>query len=142
METILTTIGHLALAGLLGAMVFFPSVVAPTVFRTLPEDHAGRFLRGLFPGYYAFLIAASTIGAAALWQQTWISAGLAAVAVSTLAVRQVLMPRINGWRDAHLAGDEAAGRAFALGHRASVLINVAQLVFVAAAAVDRFSLSV
>ncbi len=139
MDMILTTIGHLAIAALFGAMAFFPSVVAPTVFRTLPEDQAGRFLRGLFPGYYAFLIATSAIGAATLWKLSWIAPGLAAVAASTLAVRQLLVPRINAWRDAHLAGDEAAGRAFALGHRVSVLVNLVQLVFVVAAAVALFS---
>ena len=40
---------HAALAGLLGArlgsMLFFAAIVAPTVFRALPGDAAGPFLR-------------------------------------------------------------------------------------------------
>ncbi|MEM8985928.1 MAG: DUF4149 domain-containing protein [Pseudomonadota bacterium] len=93
------TIATFALAALFGAMVFFPSVVAPMVFRTLDEASAGRFLRALFPGYYAFIIVASTIAAAALYDKTALSAAMGLVALSTLAVRQALVPRINAWRD-------------------------------------------
>ena len=48
---------------LLGAMLFFPSVVAPVVFTSLPEAQAGAFLRSMFPRYYAFMIALSLIAA-------------------------------------------------------------------------------
>ena len=48
---------------LLGAMLFFPSVVAPVVFTSLPEAQAGAFLRSMFPRYYAFMIALSLISA-------------------------------------------------------------------------------
>ena len=34
---------------LLGGMLFFPSVVAPVVFASLPEAQAGAFLRAMFP---------------------------------------------------------------------------------------------
>ncbi|MEE3110181.1 MAG: DUF4149 domain-containing protein, partial [Pseudomonadota bacterium] len=36
----------------LGGLLFFPAVVAPTVFKSLPEAEAGHFLRALFPRYY------------------------------------------------------------------------------------------
>ncbi|MEC7611573.1 MAG: hypothetical protein VX814_07270, partial [Pseudomonadota bacterium] len=50
------------------------------------------------------------------------------VGVSTLWVRQWLMPRINTARDAQLAGDTEAGRRFDRDHKLSVGINMVQLV--------------
>lgn len=116
---------------LLGAMVFFPAVVAPLVFRTLEPAAAGAFLRALFPRYYAFMIATSGIAGLLLLPTDPVAAALLLlVAASTLWVRQWLVPRLNGWRDQELAGDEAAGRRFARGHRLSVAINVAQLLLI------------
>ena len=53
---------------LLGAMLFFPSVVAPVVFTSLPEAQAGAFLRSMFPRYYVFMIALSLIAALLSWR--------------------------------------------------------------------------
>ena len=118
---------------LLGAMLFFPSVVAPVVFTSLPEAQAGAFLRSMFPRYYAFMIALSLIAALLFLVVSDESAYQAAivcllVGVSTLWVRQWLMPRINTARDAQLAGDTEAGRRFDRDHKLSVGINLLQLV--------------
>ncbi|MEM0984930.1 MAG: DUF4149 domain-containing protein [Pseudomonadota bacterium] len=129
--TILETIGLFSVATLFGGMVFFPSVVAPTVFRVLDSENAGRFLRALFPGYYLFIVIIAGIGGLALYKSPILAAGLLGVAVSTLAVRQLLVPQINDWRDAELAGDATAAAKFNAGHRISVLINLAQMAFVA-----------
>ena len=121
------------MALLLGAMVFFPAVVAPLVFRTLEPAAAGRFLRALFPRYYAFMIATSGLaGLLLLPTDPVMAASLFVIAVSTAWVRQWLVPRLNAWRDEELAGDALAGRRFARGHRLSVAINIAQLLLVAA----------
>ena len=48
--------GEFWVACLLGGMLFFPSVVAPVVFKALPEEQAGAFLRAMFPRYYSFII--------------------------------------------------------------------------------------
>jgi len=130
METAVSVLGLFAIAALFGGMVFFPAVVAPTVFRSLPEAEAGTFLRRLFPLYYAYMIATSLVAAIAFVSRPLIFWVLLIVAVSTLAVRQGLVPRLNAWRDASLEGDDAAGRAFETGHRASVVINLVQLVLV------------
>ena len=37
---------------LAGSMLFFGVVIAPTVFRALPAEAAGSFLRRLFPVYF------------------------------------------------------------------------------------------
>ena len=52
---------------LLGGMLFFPSVVAPVVFASLPEAQAGAFLRAMFPRYYVFMIILS-LAAAVMYQ--------------------------------------------------------------------------
>ena len=118
---------------LLGAMLFFPSVVAPVVFTSLPEAQAGAFLRSMFPRYYAFMIALSLIAALLFLVFSDESAYQAAivclfVGLSTLWVRQWLLPRINMARDAQLAGDTEAGRRFDRDHKLSVGINMVQLV--------------
>ena len=117
---------------LLGAMLFFPSVVAPVVFTSLPEAQAGAFLRSMFPRYYAFMIALSLIAALLFLVVSDESAYQAAtvclfVGLSTLWVRQWLLPRINAARDAQLAGDTEAGRRFDRDHKLSVGINLLQL---------------
>jgi len=118
---------------LLGGMLFFPIVVAPVVFTSLPEVEAGHFLRSMFPRYYLFMITLSAL-AFALYQ---VGVGLVlsvpatvcfGVALSTLWVRQSLVPRINDARDAQLSGDATAGTRFDRGHKLSVTINMLQLV--------------
>ena len=118
---------------LLGAMLFFPSVVAPVVFTSLPEAQAGAFLRSMFPRYYAFMIALSLIAAllflVANDESTYQAVIVCLfVGLSTLWVRQWLLPRINTARDAQLAGDVEAGRRFDRDHKLSVGINMVQLV--------------
>ena len=115
-------------AATLGAMLFFAVGVAPTVFQALPIEQAGLFLRRLFPRYYLALIMGSGV-AGCLWIKR---APLAAavcwlIALSTLWIRQSLVPRINQLRDAEIAGDAAAGTRFATLHRMSVIINMVQL---------------
>lgn len=118
----------LSASALFGGMIFFPTVVAPKVFATLDAEAAGRFLRNLFPAYYAFLIIAGAVCAFALMalSSPWAWAAWA-IAASALGVRALLVPRINAWRDADLVGEAGAKAKFDAGHRASVLINFVQL---------------
>ena len=114
---------------LLGAMLFFPSVVAPVVFTSLLEAQAGAFLRSMFPRYYAFMIALSLLFLVANDEYAYQAAIVCLfVGLSTLWVRQWLLPRINTARDAQLAGDVEAGRRFDRDHKLSVGINMVQLV--------------
>jgi hypothetical protein len=122
---------------LVGGMLFFPSVVAPVVFASLPEAQAGAFLRAMFPRYYVFMIILS-LAAAVMFQLSpgavvSVEAVLClSVSVSTFWVRQRLLPRINAARDAQLAGDVKASEAFDRGHKLSVVINIVQLVLLVA----------
>ena len=122
---------------LLGGMLFFPIVVAPVVFMALPEAQAGIFLRAMFPRYYVFMIVLSLVASAMYQLNEGAVVSVAAlvclgVGLSTLWVRQGLLPRINAARDAQLAGDANAGEAFDRGHKLSVAINIVQLVLLVA----------
>jgi len=46
---------------LLGIMLFFSFVVAPSTFRFLNEEYARKFIRGIFPLYYLLNLSISLI---------------------------------------------------------------------------------
>lgn len=115
---------------MLGAMVFFSGIVAPTVFTTLEPEPAARLIRRIFPRYYLVLILAGFIAAiAAAMAARWLPTLLfTLVAAGGLVARHGIMPAVNRARDAELTGDLIAGRRFQQLHRASMLLNVAQLI--------------
>lgn len=125
-------VGLFATALLLGGMVFFAVVVAPTVFRALEPQSAGTFLRRLFPVYYVWGATLAGAGAFALVPVSWEAAVvMAVVAAAFVFSRHALMPRINAYRDAEFAGDASAHAPFARLHRLSMAINLAQMLLVA-----------
>jgi hypothetical protein len=113
-------IAALFAAAILGAMLFFAAVVAPLVFAHFPEADAGAFIRRLFPRYYDVLAIVTALGSLFALGSV-VGALMSAVMVLFVVSRFWLMPRINAARD---AGRNAR---FALLHRASVIINVAQI---------------
>lgn len=129
MTSLLTIIA----AALLGSMLFFPVVVAPMVFRVLPAEQAGRFLRCMFPRYYLWGLAMSALGlAAAINLQITAFLLLSLVLIGFVLSREILMPGINEARDlAVQTRDPAHGRRFRRLHGISVVINVVQIVLLA-----------
>jgi uncharacterized membrane protein len=126
--TALALIALFAVALLLGGMAFFAALVAPVVFRVLPAEPAGRFIRALFPRYYLWVLATSAAAAVALFPLSKPDAGImAAVAGMAFWLRQSLMPRINGLSDLAKAGDAEAQRGFDRAHRLSVAANLLQM---------------
>lgn len=124
----LSTLAFVTSAALLGGMVYFAAGFAPLVFTRLPEETAARFIRAVFPVYYA-MGAGTALAATLLLLPTgrWAAVALAAaVAGGFLVARQVLMPAVNAARDAGLAGDATANRRFARLHGGSVALNGAQ----------------
>ncbi len=116
-------------AALVGSMMFFAIVVAPVVFKTLPSETAGRFLRAMFPRYYTWGVVVSLVGlVAAFWVDVVPMIIIAVVASLFLYAKNLLMPKINASRDAGLAGDPGAKRRFSQLHRRSVLINGLQII--------------
>jgi hypothetical protein len=129
--TILALIALFSVALLLGGMVFFAALIAPLVFRVLPPDQGGRFIRTLFPRYYVWVLACSA--AVALFPLSKPDAGIMAV-VAGLAwwLRQSLMPRINALSDLAKAGDAEAQKGFDRAHKLSVVANLLQMMAAAA----------
>ena len=118
------------LGALVGSMLFFAAIVAPTVFRALAADAAGSFLRRLFPLYFLWGLVLSILCTAAAFYSANLIAGsiCAAVALLFLYAHFVLLAQINRARDLNLEGDVAASKRFRSLHRRSVLINALQLV--------------
>jgi uncharacterized protein (DUF2336 family) len=109
-------------AALFGGMVFFSFGFAPVLFAQLPSERVRPLLRGTFPHYYLVVVVLSALAAAVARTQD-LKAGLllAAVLLSTLYARQVLMHQINAATD---AGNK---RRFGLLHGFSVVIQIIQI---------------
>ena len=115
---------------LLGGMVFFPAVVAPAIFSSLDIKMSGMVLRRLFPNYYLFIIVLALI---ASFLGKLISVATAAcifIVVTTVLVRQILLPKINQWRDEELSGNLDSAKKFSLSHRLTVILNLLQMALI------------
>lgn len=131
----------------IGAIVFFLFVVAPTAFRSLEVEHAGKFIRTVFPRYYLLGLACGTGGllsgglSLALGYWPWpigstVLVMLFGMMVVVLWARQRLLPCMNSLRDeAHEARarkDSDAREQVLLRwqrlHRLSVRLNLLVLV--------------
>lgn len=118
-------------AASLGAMLFFSAVIAPTVFHVLDERAAGRFLRTMFPKYFA-VNGVIALLAAALAFRPLESGLLALCGALMIGVRQFVIPIINDARDAVVTGDPAAKARFDAWHRGSVAVNLVEMALLAA----------
>jgi hypothetical protein len=115
-------ISLLVTALLFGGTVLYSFGFAAFVFTALPADVAGPLIRRAFPRFYLFVLASSAVAAAvALAFDPVSSAILAAIAVTTVLARQVLMPAINN------ATDQGAKHRFTVLHSLSVLITFAHI---------------
>lgn len=118
----LTALALLTTALLFGGMTLYAFGFAAVLFKTLPMPAARSVLRGAFPWFYLFVIGTAGLGAALWWPvHPGHAALLAAVAISTVPVRQFLMPAINRATD---AGDR---RRFQWLHGLSVLVTLAHI---------------
>jgi hypothetical protein len=125
------TVYLLALTSWVGSILFFSFGVAPIVFKVLGAEAGGRFVRALFPRYYAW---GATSGAIALpaamgvplsfpelrHPRVLIQAGvILAATLIMLYAGNSLTPAINAARDAGPPGDARFQRL----HRLSVRLN-------------------
>lgn len=118
----MTTLGLLAAALLFGGMTLYSFGFAAFLFTALPPDRAGPLIRRAFPHFYLFVIATAAAAAALLWPSDRPAAlALAAIALTTVPNRQVLMPAINA------ATDAGAKRRFAALHGLSVAVTLAHI---------------
>ncbi|MBC7779278.1 MAG: DUF4149 domain-containing protein [Proteobacteria bacterium] len=125
--------GALAIAATLGAMVFFSAFITPLVFIRLNPQIAARFIRALFPWYYAFGVIGSGSAALLCAAHAPIASALTfVVCLAFIVARQALLPAINAARDAAMS-DSTIARRFERLHRASVALNVLQMLLLALA---------
>lgn len=110
-------------AAILSFMIFFPVVVATSVFKVLDEKQSSKFLRIFFPKYYLFGLVLSLIGLIiAIFDKNNMSIIIfLLIIIGFLFSRQFLMPIINK------AKDNNNEKKFNILHRFSVLINFIQI---------------
>lgn len=110
-------------AAILSFMIFFPVVVATSVFKVLDEKQSSKFLRIFFPKYYLFGLVLSLTGLIiAIFDKNNMSLIIfLLIIIGFLFSRQFLMPIINK------AKDNNNEKKFNILHRVSVLINFIQI---------------
>jgi len=110
-------------AAILSFMIFFPVVVATSVFKVLDENQSSKFLRIFFPKYYLFGLVLSLTGLIiAIFDKNNMSLIIfLLIIIGFLFSRQFLMPIINK------AKDNNNEKKFNILHRVSVLINFIQI---------------
>ena len=114
---------------IIGGMFFFAAIMTPLVFTKLPPEISGPFIRQVFPVYSQAMAGMTLVAALLLWKYPE-AIHLAIVFVLFIWAWVWLMPKINGYRDDQLRGNQKAGRAFNLLHRLSVGVNLAQMLIV------------
>ena len=86
---------------ILGFMIFFPIVVAPSVFKNFNEKQSSVFLRSFFPKYYLFGIIITLIGifVSAFEKDFIIVFSFSLIFLGFVFSRQYLTPLINKAKD-------------------------------------------
>jgi len=109
------------LSAMIGIMLFFTVVVAPTVFKVLPVEYSSKYVRNFFPKYYATLglVTIVSVFTAPSGNCQILLAICAALFAFTLFY---LTGKIN------LAKDQGKSRQFHILHGLSVVINLFQLI--------------
>ena len=111
-----------------GVIIFFSSVIAPTIFSSVDEKNAGLFLRAFFPKYYIFGI---VLGLLALFSAITLESALnplefsmIVIMLAMFVISRLMIPAINKARDM----GEAAKKKFNQLHLVSVILNFLALI--------------
>ena len=110
-------------AAILSFMIFFPVVVATSIFKVLDQKQSSKFLRIFFPKYYLFGLVLSLLGLIiSIFEKNNFSLIVFILLILGFVFsRQFLMPIINK------AKDDNNEKKFNTLHRFSVLINFIQM---------------
>ena len=107
---------------LLGGLIFFSALVAPSVFTSLDEKNARVFLRSIFPKLYLFAgIFSLFISLILFFINNFLSFIFFIITIGYFYSRQFLMIKINE------ASDQKNQKEFKKLHRFSVLIFIVQI---------------
>ncbi|MEO1748618.1 MAG: DUF4149 domain-containing protein [Pseudomonadota bacterium] len=119
----MTETALLLTAFLFGGMALFSFGFAAFLFSALPSETASPLIRRAFPHFYLFVLITACVALLPTIARDLVSTYiLAAIALTTVFARQILMPAINKATD---AGDK---RRFAWLHGFSVLITLCHIV--------------
>ena len=117
-------------AMVLGFMVLFLSVIAPSVFTSLDEENAGKLLRKLFPRMFIYGLVLTLLASIFAYQAVRLELSILTI-VSTFGFgfnAFYLTPLINEKRDVLLLEPNASSKGFDLLHRLSISIFMAQMI--------------
>ena len=114
----------LVAAATLSFMIFFPLVVATSVFKVLDEKQSSKFLRIFFPKYYLYGFVLSLLGVIlSIYFENKLSILVYSfILVGFIFSRQILTPMVNKAKDLN---DE---KRFNKLHKLSVFINFLQII--------------
>ena len=114
----------LVAAATLSFMIFFPLVVATSVFKVLDEKQSSKFLRIFFPKYYLYGFVLSLAGVIlSIYFENKLSILIYSfIMIGFIFSRQILTPMVNKAKDSN---DE---KKFNKLHKLSVFINFLQII--------------
>ena len=114
----------LVAAATLSFMIFFPLVVATSVFKVLDEKQSSKFLRIFFPKYYlyGFVLSLAGIILSIYFENKLSILVYSFIMVGFIFSRQILTPMVNKAKDLN---DE---KKFNKLHKLSVFINFLQII--------------
>ena len=108
---------------LVGGLIFFASVIAPTIFLSLDQKNARSFLRKIFPKIYLYSgVVSLVISINLFFIDSFLSFIFIIITLGYLYSRQFLMLRIN------IAADNKNDKDFKKLHRFSVIIFLSQII--------------
>ena len=110
-------------------MIFFMSVVTPSVFSILNEDEAGKLLRVIFPRMFTYGLIIAILSSAVFFVISMIDfLIISLVSAAFFLINLIyLTPRINIYRDKFKSGIIEAEKKFKMLHLFSVVLFISQL---------------
>ncbi len=121
----LITIVKFVIPFLLGSLLFFTIIIAPTIFSTLDAKNSRSIIRNIFPKLYTWSIILSLINLIVVFSifsvSLWSSLSFLILILYVIS-RQILMPKIN------ILSDTNDKRRFRKYHSLSVTIFIIQVI--------------
>ena len=126
----ITLFSKLVFLALLGSLLFFSVVIAPTIFKELDTVNSRKFIRAIFPKLYLWGMIISMFNCIILINRLDISFFISiSIFFGFLFSRQVLIPKINHASDKSYKSEESKEK-FRKLHSLSVLIFIIQLILI------------
>ena len=115
---------------IIGFMIFFMSVVTPSVFKTLDETNSRNFLRFIFPRMflYGFILSFVALLLSIYIRDHFLILISVFVSVLFLINTYIITPKINFHRDQFNDGKVESEKVFKKYHLISVIIFLIQLI--------------